>query len=58
MLCKLSSSQDLVVGLVGSIIKLNLNFQTKVWQKMDKEAGKWGKDETIRVLVRQARVNF
>jgi len=32
--------------------------QTKVWQKMDKDAGKWEKDETIRVLVRQARVNF
>ena len=29
-----------------------------MWQKMDKEAGKWEKDETIRVLVRQARVNF
>jgi len=32
--------------------------QTQSWQKMDKDSGKWISDSTIRVLIRQARVNF
>ena len=33
-------------------------LQTKSWQKLEKESNKWLSDANIRVLIRQARVNF